>query len=139
MTATDAPTGEEAIPARRASRNLSLLTRLETGRRNRRLADAAILIAGVVVTGLTAVIARSSPTDDADVASALVTVLGWAAAFWRTAFVALLVLSVAILVDVILRRRWDLARDAALALLVVAIVGAALGRAVESDWFPIEG
>jgi uncharacterized membrane protein YbhN (UPF0104 family)/tRNA A-37 threonylcarbamoyl transferase component Bud32 len=115
-----------------------VLVKVEPGRRNRRLADAAILIAGVIVTGLTAVIARSSPDDDANVAQALETVLGWAEALWRTAFVALLVLTLVILVEVVLRRRWDLARDVALALLVVLVVGVPLARAVESDWFPVD-
>ena len=139
VTAAGAQSDEHAAPAGRASWDLSLLSRVEAGRRNRRLADAAILFAGAVVVGLTAVIARSSPEDDVDVARALTTVLGWADPLWRTAFVALLVLSVTIVVDLVLRRRWDLARDAALAFLLVAVVGVLLARAVESDWLPVEG
>jgi uncharacterized membrane protein YbhN (UPF0104 family)/tRNA A-37 threonylcarbamoyl transferase component Bud32 len=122
-----------------ASWNLSLLSRVEAGRRNRRLADAAILLAGAVVAGLTAVIARSSPEDDENVARALATVFGWADPLWRATFVALLALSATIVVDLGLRRRWDLVRDAVLALLAVATVGAVLARVVESDWFPVEG
>jgi len=139
VTAADTASDEHAASTGPASWDLSLLSRVEAGRRNRRPADAGILLAGAVVTGLTAVIARSSPNDDADVARALTTVLGWADPLWRTAFVALLVLSATILVDLVLRRRWGLARDAAFALLVVVVVGVVLARAVESDWLPVEG
>jgi uncharacterized membrane protein YbhN (UPF0104 family)/tRNA A-37 threonylcarbamoyl transferase component Bud32 len=90
------------------------------------------------VIGLSAAIASSAPGHDRDVAEALTTVFGWAGALWRTAFFGLLGLAVVILVDVVLRRRWDLARDLLVA--AVAIVGVAilLGQAVESDWSPIK-
>jgi len=96
------------------------------------------LFVAAIVIGLSAVIAASAPGQDRDVAQALTTVFGWAGALWRTAFFGLLGLSVAVLVAVLLRRRWDLVRD----LLVAAsgVVGAALflGRIVESDWLPLK-
>ena len=96
-----------------------------------------MLVAAVVI-GLSAVIAASAPGQDRDVAEALTTVFGWAGALWRTAFFGVLALAVVLVVDVLLRRRWDLVRD----LLVAAsgVVGAAivLGRIVESDWLPLK-
>jgi glycosyltransferase 2 family protein len=111
----------------------------EQGRRNRRTADAAILLVGSIVVGLTAAIARSAPADDRAVADALATVLGWAGALWRSTVLGLLVLALAIVANVLYRRRWSLARDVLLALLVVGACGMVLGRVVESDWLPVEG
>jgi uncharacterized membrane protein YbhN (UPF0104 family)/tRNA A-37 threonylcarbamoyl transferase component Bud32 len=97
-----------------------------------------LLWAGVVI-GLSAAIAAAAPEQDERIGQALATVLGWAGALWRTAFFGLIGLVLAIVVDVVWRRRWDLARDLLLA--AVGIVGAAtvLGRVVESDWLPVEG
>ena len=50
----------------------------------------------------------------------------------------MLVLAAVIVVDVLLRRRWDLARDLVLAALLVAGAAVALGRVVISDWFPLK-
>jgi len=114
------------------------LTETEPGRRNRRTIDSLFLFVAAIVIGLSAVIAASAPRQDRDVAHALTTVLGWAGALWRTAFFGVLALAIVLVVDVLLRRRWDLVRD----LLVAAsgVVGAAvvLGRIVESDWLPIK-
>ncbi len=63
---------------------------------------------------------------------------GWAGALWRIAFFGLLGLAAVILVDVVLRRRWDLARDLLVAAIVVMGMVILLGQAVESDWFPIK-
>jgi uncharacterized membrane protein YbhN (UPF0104 family) len=115
-----------------------VLTSAERGRRNRRTIDAVVLALAAGIAGLTAVIARSSQSTDERVADALTTVLGWLGPLWRMALVALLILALALVVDVILRRRWDLLRDVAIAVLGVACVGAVLGRAVEADWSPVE-
>src|SRR4029077_12135012 len=96
---------------RNRSWNLALFTESEPGRRNRRTIDAVVLVAAAIASGLTAAIARSAPGTDVDVAQAVTTVLGWAGALWRTAFVALLVFALAIVADVFLRRRGSLARD----------------------------
>jgi hypothetical protein len=114
--------------------HVALLTETEPGRRNRRTIDAVFLVWAALVIGLSAAIASSAPTNDRDVAEALTTVFGWAGALWRTTFFGLIVLAVVILVDVPLRRRWDLARDVLVA--VVGVIGIAilLGQAVESDW-----
>jgi glycosyltransferase 2 family protein len=66
------------------------------------------------------------------------TVLGWAGALWRTAFVTLLVVALVIVVDVLVRRRWDLARDLLVAAVALGGVGVVLGRVVGSDWTPVE-
>lgn len=63
---------------------------------------------------------------------------GWAGALWRTAFFGLLGLAAVIVVDVLLRRRWDLARDLLVAGVGVGGMAFVLGWAVESDWFPLE-
>ncbi len=83
-------------------------------------------------------IASSAPGHDEDVAQALATVLGWAGAMWRTVFVCLLALALAIVVDVLLRRRWDLARNLLVDAVVLVGSGVLLGGAVVSDWFPLE-
>jgi glycosyltransferase 2 family protein len=137
LTAADVSGKEQAASADR-SLNVRLLTKTEPGRRNRRTIDSLVLFAAALVVGLSAVIASSAPEHDEEVAGALRTVLGWAGALWQTLFVCTLVLALAVVVEVLVRRRRDLARD----LLVAAVlaVGAAtvLGGVVESDWLPVE-
>jgi uncharacterized membrane protein YbhN (UPF0104 family)/tRNA A-37 threonylcarbamoyl transferase component Bud32 len=129
---------EQAASAVR-SLNLSLLTPVEPGRRNRRTIDAVLLAVGALLLALASELAASAPATDQDVADALTTVLGWAGPVWRSGFLAVLVLAVAIIVDIARQRRWDLARDLLVALLAVYGVGMLLGGLVKSDWFPIEG
>ncbi len=97
-----------------------------------------LLALGAVLVGLGAVIAESAAADDEDVGQALVTVLGWAPAVWRAALVGAIVLALAIVGDVLVRRRWALARDLVIALLVVAGLASVLGRLVHGDWLPLE-
>jgi glycosyltransferase 2 family protein len=118
--------------------NVDLLTATEPGRRNRRTIDSVLLVWAAIVVGLSAVIASSAPEQDERIAQALTTVLGWAGAAWRTIFVCVLGLALAIVADVLLRRRWDLARDLLAAGLGVVGVASILGGVVESDWLPIE-
>jgi uncharacterized membrane protein YbhN (UPF0104 family)/tRNA A-37 threonylcarbamoyl transferase component Bud32 len=84
------------------------------------------------------VIAASAPGHDRDVGEALTTVFGWAGALWRTAFFGLLALAAVVVVDVLLRRRWDLARDLLVAAVPVVGMAIVLGQAVESVWFPLK-
>jgi glycosyltransferase 2 family protein len=137
VTATTLSRQEPEAAADR-SWNVRLLTETEPGRRNRRTIDSVFLAAASLLLGLSAVIASSAPEHDEDVAQALVTVLGWAGAVWRTVFVCLLALALVIVVAVALRRRWDLVRD--LLVDAVVLVGSTvlLGGAVGSDWVPIE-
>ncbi len=116
-----------------------LLVDQEEGRRNRRTIDAVLLAVGALVAALTGVVAHTAASEDNEVAQAFVTVLAWAEAFWRIVLVALLVLAFAIVVDVLARRRWALARDVFVALALVVGLGILLGRAVESDWLVVEG
>ena len=127
-----------ASPAADRFWDVSLLTSAEPGRRNRRTTDAAFLLGAAIVIGLTAVIASSAEEHDQDVAQAFQTVLAWADSLWRFAFVGLLTLAIVVFVDVLLHRRWTLARDVLLATLLVVGVGFVLDGIVESDWFPIE-
>ena len=115
-----------------------LLTAFEPGRRNRRTVDAIFLLAAAIVIGLTAIVASETPEVDANVAGALTTLFGWANGFWRAAFVALLALAVVVVADVLVRRRWSLARDLVVALLPLVAAGLVLGAVVESDWFPVK-
>jgi glycosyltransferase 2 family protein len=115
-----------------------LLTAAESGRRNRRTIDAVLLAVGALVIGLAGVVAAKAAAPDADVAAALKVVLGWAGPLWRTAFVAALVLALVIAADILLHRRWALARDVLIALLGVWAFGNLLGRVVESDWWVVE-
>jgi uncharacterized membrane protein YbhN (UPF0104 family)/tRNA A-37 threonylcarbamoyl transferase component Bud32 len=118
--------------------NLTLLTAHESGRRNRRTVDAVLLVPVAIVTALAAVVAASAEGIDADVGDAIVTVLGWAGGFWRTAFVAVLLVALLIIVDVLVHRRWALARDLVVAVVIVFAAATVLGGVADSDWFPIE-
>ena len=131
-------TGAEQADSTGRSWGIALLTETEAGRRNRRTIDSVFLALAGIVIGLSAVIASSAPEDDEDVAQALITILGWADPLWRAVFIGVLVLAAVIVVDVLLRRRWDLARDLLSAGLLVAGAGILLGRVVVSDWFPLE-
>jgi uncharacterized membrane protein YbhN (UPF0104 family)/tRNA A-37 threonylcarbamoyl transferase component Bud32 len=131
-------TGVEHADSNGRSWGIALLAETEPGRRNRRTIDSVFLGLAAVVIGLSALIASSAPEDEEDLAQALTTILGWADSLWRALFVGVLVLAVVVLVDVLLRRRWNLARDLLLACLLVAGAAILLGRIVISDWFPLE-
>jgi glycosyltransferase 2 family protein len=118
--------------------NVELLTASEEGRRNRRTIDAILLAVAILLAAGAAAVATSSPEDDQNVADGLNAVLGWAAPFWRAAFVGALVIALVIVVAVVAGRRWRLARDLVLALLLVVGAGLVLGGLVDSDWFVIE-
>ena len=118
--------------------NLALLTPAEPMRRNRRTIDATALVLASLVTGLAAALARSAPDVDTEIVEALAALLGWAPSLWRAAFVLALAFAALIAGDIALRRRWTLARDLLLAVVVVAIVGSILGRMVDMDWFQAE-
>ena len=114
--------------------NLALLLPAEPGRRNRRVADAVFLILASLVTGLTATVARLAPDVDRDVAAALAAIFGWAPNLWRSAFACALAFALVIVGDVLIRKRWLLARDLLVVLLLVVAVGSVLCRLVVSDW-----
>jgi uncharacterized membrane protein YbhN (UPF0104 family)/tRNA A-37 threonylcarbamoyl transferase component Bud32 len=114
--------------------DLSLLTPAEPMRRNRRTIDATFLVLASLVTALAAEVARSAPDIDTEIAEAVGSLLGWAPYLWRALFVGALALALVIVCDVVLRRRWLLARDVFLVLAVVLLAGMILGRAVDSDW-----
>jgi glycosyltransferase 2 family protein len=131
-------TNQHSVTAE-GSWNLALLLPAEAGRRNRRTIDAVLVAAGSFLVGLAAIIVESASAQDDDVATALITVLGWAPAVWRVIVVSAVVLTLAVVADALYRRRWALVRDLALALVVVAALGSALGRAIDADWFPVDG
>jgi glycosyltransferase 2 family protein len=137
MAATRVSRDGQGQPADRSWTG-GLLTKTEPGRRNRRTIDSVLLAFAALIVGLSAAIASSAPEQDEEVQRALTTVLGWADGFWRTVFVCTLVLAVFVVVDVLLRRRWDLARDVLVAALVLVGAGVLLGGVVVSDWFPLE-
>src|SRR5262249_7302454 len=87
-----------------------------------------------LVTGLAATVARLAPDIDGKIAEALAAVLGWAPNLWRAVFACALAFALVILGDVVFRRRWLLARDLLVALLLVAAIGSVLSRLVTSDW-----
>jgi len=138
LTATAGTSRDEPAASAERSWRVALLAETEPGRRNRRTIDSALLLVAAIVIGLSAVIASSAPGQDRDVAQALTTVFGWAGALWRTAFFGVLGLAVVLVVDVLLRRRWDLVRDLLVAALGVVGAAIVLGQVVESDWFPLK-
>src|SRR5580765_4017728 len=111
---------EETIEPVERSWSVQLLTKTERGRRNRRTIDSVVMATAALVLGLSAVIASSAPEHDVAVAHALTTVFGWANGLWQTLFVCLLALALVIVLDVLLRRRWDLVRDLVVVGLVLA-------------------
>jgi uncharacterized membrane protein YbhN (UPF0104 family)/tRNA A-37 threonylcarbamoyl transferase component Bud32 len=113
-----------------------LLAEAEPGRRNRRTGDAAVLLLAAIMIALTGVVASSAERQDEDVAQAVQTVLAWADSLWRLAFVGLLVLALVVVLDVILERRWAIARDLLIAALLAAGAGFVLDGVVRSDWVP---
>ena len=138
LTATAGTSRDEAAASAERSWRVVLLAETEPGRRNRRTIDSAFLLLAAIVIGLSAVIASSAPGQDRDVAQALTTVFEWAGALWRTAFFGVLGLAVVLVVDVVLRRRWDQVRDLLVAALGVVGAAIVLGQVVESDWFPLK-
>jgi glycosyltransferase 2 family protein len=129
---------DEPPPSVERRWNAPILRASEPGRRNRQTIDSIFLAVAAVIVGLTAVIASSAPESDAEVARALTTVLGWAGALWRAAFVGVLGLALVVVVAVLLRRRWALARDLVAVAVVLLVAASILGRIVEADWFPVE-
>ena len=103
--------------------------------RNRRPIDATFLVLASLVTALAATVARSAPDVDTEIAEALAAVLGWAPNLWRAALFLALAFALLTVGDVLLRRRWALARDVLLAIAVVAMVGSLLGRIVGLEWW----
>ena len=116
----------------------TLLTAAHARGRNRRASDAVLLACAALVGAMASVVAASVPSTDASIGDAVATLLGWAEPLWRIALPAVLLLAVVIASDVIWRRRFRLARDVLLALLIVGAAGAALGGAVGPDWSPID-
>jgi uncharacterized membrane protein YbhN (UPF0104 family)/tRNA A-37 threonylcarbamoyl transferase component Bud32 len=115
-----------------------MFVKYEEGRRNRRPLDAALLAFTALVSAAAAALANAVPAQDAEVGNAIVILLGWAAALWRAAVMATFLVGAALLVAVVLRRRWALTRDILAALGVLLVMGCALGRTVGPDWFPVD-
>jgi len=131
-------TNAEHADASGRSSAFALLTATEPGRRNRRTIDSVFLALATLALGLSAAIASSAPEEDESVADALTTIFGWAGPLWPCLFIGVLVLAALIVAEVIRQRRWGLARDVLLAILVVVGAATVLARAVVSDWFPVE-
>jgi uncharacterized membrane protein YbhN (UPF0104 family)/tRNA A-37 threonylcarbamoyl transferase component Bud32 len=110
----------------------------EPGRRNRRTIDGVLVAAAAILAGLAAIVAQSAPEVDEEVGRALITVLGWAPGLWRAVLVGALALALVIVVDALLERRWMLARDLLIALVIVNVVGPVLTRIVDADWVQLE-
>jgi uncharacterized membrane protein YbhN (UPF0104 family)/tRNA A-37 threonylcarbamoyl transferase component Bud32 len=119
----------------RESWNPALLTPAEPLRRNRRTVDATLLILTSLTTALAAVVARSAPDVDSEIAEALDAILGWAPNLWRATLVLAFGFALLIVGDILLRRRWTLARDVLPAIVTLAIVGSALGPIVDLEWW----
>jgi len=127
-----------SLPAERRHAPAGVFVDYEQGRRNRRTSDGVVLATMAVLTAAAAAISNGAPGEDADLGGAVVTVLGWAPALWRTVVVVTILVCVGLLVAIVVRRRWALGRDALLALAVLALVGSAAGRLVGPDWFALD-
>jgi uncharacterized membrane protein YbhN (UPF0104 family)/tRNA A-37 threonylcarbamoyl transferase component Bud32 len=115
-----------------------MLTAAEPGRRNRRTIDGVLIVVAALLAGLAAVVAWSAPAVDEEIGQAVATVLGWAPGLWRAALLGALALALAIVAEALVRRRWRLARDVLIALVVVNVAGSMLARIVDSQWLQIE-
>jgi uncharacterized membrane protein YbhN (UPF0104 family)/tRNA A-37 threonylcarbamoyl transferase component Bud32 len=100
--------------------------------------DGVLVGAAAALVGLAAVVARSARGIDHDVGQAFATLLGWTPGLWRAVLVVTLGLAVVIVVDAVVRRRWLLVRDLAIALLVAGAGASVLARIVDADWLPIK-
>jgi hypothetical protein len=129
------PHGPSEPGAAKRSWNLPLLAPVEPLRRNRRTVDVTFLLLTSIATALAAAVARSAPEVDTEIAEALAAILGWAPNLWRAALVVALAFALLIVGDVLLRRRWTLARDLLLAVAAVVIVGSILGRTIDLEWW----
>src|SRR5215470_7306900 len=101
MSSARVSQGDTAVSAGHSWR-VGLLGETEPGRRNRRTVDSVVLFWAAIVVGLSAAIAASAPVHDRRVAHALKTVFGWADPFWRAAYLVLLALAAAVVVDALL-------------------------------------
>jgi uncharacterized membrane protein YbhN (UPF0104 family)/tRNA A-37 threonylcarbamoyl transferase component Bud32 len=120
------------------SSEIALLVPAARTPRNRRPSDVALVAVAAVVAGLTAVVAKSAPEIDNSVAEALDAILGWAPYLWRIVFVLALALALVVVIDVVARRRWVVARDLLVVLVVVAVAWIFLDRIVTTTWFQAE-
>jgi glycosyltransferase 2 family protein len=116
----------------------ALLVAAARAPRNRRPIDVALVAVAALVAGLTAVVARSAPEVDDRVSDALDGVLGWAPYLWRLLFAVALALALLVALDVFVRRRWLLARDLLVAVVLVGVVGVLLERVVAAKWTQAE-
>jgi glycosyltransferase 2 family protein len=137
VTATGVSRHEHPASAERAW-TVAILAETEPGGRNRRTIDSVFLFLAALVLGLSAAIASAAPRQDHDVAGALMTVFGWAGGFWDAALICALVLALAVVLNVLWRRRWDLARDLVVAGVLLVGTATVLGGVVVSDWLPIK-
>ena len=117
---------------------IALLVPAARAPRNRRPIEVALIAIAALVAGLAAVVAKSAPEVDDSVGGALDAVMGWAPYFWRIVFVLAVALALVVAVDVVVRRRWILARDLLLALVIVGAAGVFLERIVTTKWFQAE-
>jgi len=120
------------------SSEIALLVPATQAPTNRRPVDVALFAIAAVAAGLAAVVAKSAPEVDKTVGEALDDVLGWAPYFWRIVFVLALALALIVGVEVIVKRRWLLARDLFLAIVIVVAVGVLLERIVTTKWLQAE-
>src|SRR4029077_16056171 len=125
-------------PSAAPSSEIALLAPAAQASRNRRPIEVAFVATAALMTALAAVVAKSAPEVDDDITRGLDAVLGWAPYFWRIAYVLALALVLVIVVDVVLRRRWVLARDILLGVLIVIGAGVLLERVVMKDWSQAE-
>jgi uncharacterized membrane protein YbhN (UPF0104 family) len=102
--------------------------------RARRAPDVLLLVAGVVGLGLTGLLESPPPGFARAVADFADALPDFLVGLWQLAVDALAVLSLAVLVAAIVRRRLTLARDLLVAAAVAAAVWLVAGRLVEGSW-----
>jgi glycosyltransferase 2 family protein len=105
--------------------------------RARRASDVIALLGAAVLLGVLSFAAVPSPGFASAVAAFLDALPDFLDSGWQFTSDLLVLFTIGLLIATVVRRRWSIARDAGVAVLVAAAVWLLVGRIVEGSWPPI--